>query len=107
MANQLSGLDGHHFSLRSILKNPSTSYDAESAGLQSISLTREMNLQPAALKCSLTPSLPPVFGSASLARIHMPIAPTALTVLGGLPASRAPDMLCRIDSSTTFTLSFI
>ena len=37
----------------------------------------------------------------------MPIAPTALTVLGGLPASRAPDMLCRIDSSTTFTFSFI
>ena len=54
MATQLSGLDGHHFSLRSILKNPSTSYDAESAGLQSISLTGEMNLQPAALKCSST-----------------------------------------------------
>ena len=31
MATQLSGLDGHHFSLRSILKNPSTSYDAELA----------------------------------------------------------------------------
>ena len=54
MATQLSGLDGHHFSLRSILKNPSTSYDAESAGLQSISLTGEMNLQPAALSWSLS-----------------------------------------------------
>ena len=53
MATQLSGLDGHHFSLRSILKNPSTSYDAELAGLQSISLTGEMNLQTAALSWSL------------------------------------------------------
>ena len=53
MATQLSGLDGHHFSLRSILKNPSTVLPAELAGLQSISLTGEMNLQPAALKCSL------------------------------------------------------
>ena len=50
MATQLSGLDGHHFSLRSILKNPSTTVDAELAGLQSISLTGEMNLQPAALE---------------------------------------------------------
>ena len=48
MATQLSGLDGHHFSLRSILKNPSTLCDAELAGLQSISLTEEMNLQPGA-----------------------------------------------------------
>ena len=31
MATQLSGLDGHHFSLRSILKNPSTTVDAELA----------------------------------------------------------------------------
>ena len=53
MATQLSGLDGHHFSLRSILKNPSTTRHAESAGLQSISLTGEMNLQPAALKCEV------------------------------------------------------
>ena len=37
MATQLSGLDGHHFSLRSILKNPSTVLPAESAGLQHIS----------------------------------------------------------------------
>ena len=54
MATQLSGLDGHHFSLRSILKNPSTVLPAESAGLQSISLTGEMNLQPAALSWSLS-----------------------------------------------------
>ena len=54
MATQLSGLDGHHFSLRSILKNPSTVLPAELAGLQSISLTGEMNLQPAALSWSLS-----------------------------------------------------
>ena len=54
MATQLPGLDGHHFSLRSILKNPSTVLPAELAGLQSISLTGEMNLQPAALSWSST-----------------------------------------------------
>ena len=54
MATQLSGLDGHHFSLRSILKNPSTVLPAELAGLQSISLTGEVNLQPAALSWSLS-----------------------------------------------------
>ena len=54
---------------------------------------------------SLNPLRTASFGERQLGA--MPIAPTALTVFGGLPASRAPDMLCRIDSSTTFTFSFI